>query len=264
VTKRVEMAGQLDALVAALKRSNEDLERFAYVASHDLQEPLRMVVSYMELLERRHGDRLEDEAREFMAFAVDGARRMQRMISDLLAYSRVNTRGEAFGPVDLGVVVAEVVQELDAAAREAGATVEVGPLPTVSGDRSQLAMVLRNLIGNALKFHGEAAPEVRISATASDGWCTIAVADNGIGIAPDHQERAFIIFQRLNSQVRFPGSGIGLSIAKRVVERHGGRIWVESQPDSGSTFFFALPVFDTLNQDHLELRGGSGDASGRA
>src|ERR1051325_1589846 len=225
-----------------LKRSNEELERFAYVASHDLQEPLRMVGNYVELLARRYKGRLDQDADEFIAFALDGAHRMQRLIEDLLAFSRVGTRGWAFEPTDVNRVVDETLTTLKLTIEEAGATIHVGPLPQVLADANQLQHLFLNLVTNALKFRGAAPPEVQISATLDGSHAVFRVRDNGIGIAPEYFERIFVIFQRLHGRTEYPGTGMGLAIAKKIVERHDGRIWVESTPGQGATFCFTLPV----------------------
>ncbi|WP_116120127.1 ATP-binding protein [Archangium gephyra] len=223
-----------------LTRSNADLEQFAYVASHDLQEPLRMVASYVQLLSRRYKGQLDADADEFIRYAVDGATRMQALINDLLAYSRVGTRGKELVPVPLERSVERALSHLHLALRESGAEVKVEPLPWVEGDETQLAQLLQNLVGNAVKFRGERPPRIRVSAAREGGTVTVAVEDNGIGIEPQYYERIFAIFQRLHGKEEYPGTGIGLSICKKIVERHGGRIWVESTPGQGSTFRFTL------------------------
>ena len=234
----------LRKLIAELERSNKELEQFAYVASHDLQEPLRMVSSYTELLERRYRDKLDDKGRTFINFAVDGAVRMQRLINDLLEFSRVSTRGKPMQPVDVNRVLGAVRANLSVAIREAGALVTNDELPTVMADETQLVQLLQNLVGNAIKFRGGERPHVHVSARPSASECVFAVRDNGIGIAPDYFERIFVIFQRLHARGEYPGTGIGLAVCRRIVERHGGRIWVESAPGQGSTFYFALPKGD--------------------
>ena len=228
-------------LITELERSNKELEQFAYVASHDLQEPLRMVSSYTELLERRYGDKLDDKGRTFINFAVDGAVRMQRLINDLLEFSRVSTRGKPMQPVDINRVLGAVRANLSVAIREAGALVTNEALPTVVADETQLVQLLQNLVGNAIKFRGGERPLVHVSAQPGGTECVFAVRDNGIGIAPEYFERIFVIFQRLHARGEYPGTGIGLAVCRRIVERHGGRIWVESAPGQGSTFYFALP-----------------------
>ena len=229
-------------LITELEHSNKELEQFAYVASHDLQEPLRMVSSYTELLERRYGDKLDDKAREFIGYAVDGAVRMQRLINDLLEFSRVSTRGKALQPVDVTRVLGTVRANLSVAIQDAGALVTNDALPTVMADETQLVQLLQNLIGNAIKFRGRERPHVHVGAQATATEWVFAVRDNGIGIAPEYFERIFVIFQRLHARDEYPGTGIGLAVCRRILDRHGGRIWVESEPGHGSTFYFALPT----------------------
>ena len=225
-----------------LRRSNEDLERFAYVASHDLQEPLRMVRNYMQLLAKRYTGKLDTDADEFIGFAHDGATRMQGLIEDLLAYSRVGTRGGKFAPTDANDVLQHALTSLKLAIADANAVVTRDPLPIVPADRSQLEHVFQNLIGNALKFRGSERPALHVTAAPRDGAWLFSVRDNGIGIDPQYFDRIFVIFQRLHGREEYPGTGIGLAITKRIIERHGGRIWVESQPGKGSSFFFTLPA----------------------
>jgi len=223
-----------------LARSNSDLEQFAYVASHDLQEPLRMVASYVQLLSRRYKGKLDADADEFIRYAVDGATRMQALINDLLAYSRVGTRGKEPVPVPLEKCAERALSHLRLALEESGAEVKVESLPWVKGDETQLAQLLQNLVGNAVKFRGERPPRIRVSATREEDTVTVTVEDNGIGIEPQYYERIFAIFQRLHGKEEYPGTGIGLSICKKIVERHGGYIWVESTRGQGSTFRFTL------------------------
>ena len=227
-----------------LKRSNAELEQFAYVASHDLQEPLRMVASFTQLLARRYRGQLDQDADEFIAFAVDGATRMQSLIQDLLAYSRVGTRVKALGPTDCKVIFERARANLLPAIEESRARVTSGPLPTVPGDEVQLVQLFQNLIANALKFGGDQPPVISITAQEEGDQWLFAVRDNGIGIAPEHQQRIFMVFQRLHHRSEYPGTGIGLAICKKIVERHGGRIWVESEPGQGATFFFTIPKGD--------------------
>lgn len=226
---------------ARLARSNADLEQFAYVASHDLQEPLRMVASFVKLLERRYGDRLDDDAREFIGFAVDGANRMQALINDLLEFSRVGSRGGEFRCVDLAEVIDRVESILVCAIDEAGAEISHGVLPTVWADDTQMGQLLQNLIGNALKFRGSAPPRIHVGCRNEDGEAVIFVRDNGIGIDPRFREQAFKVFRRLQAREDYPGTGIGLAICRRIVERHGGRIWIDPTAKQGTTFCFTLP-----------------------
>jgi PAS domain S-box-containing protein len=225
----------------ALARSNAELEQFAYVVSHDLQQPLGMISSYLELFEREIGDKLEGEARDYIERAVRGADRMQEMVDAVLGYARVDTRGREFAAVDLTSILDEITDELAATIESTGAAITHDELPTVVADSAQLHQLLHNLITNAVKFVGDRPPRVHISAEDDDSEWRISVRDNGIGLEADASERIFVMFQRLHAQDEYPGTGIGLAICKRIVERHGGRIWVESQPMRGSTFFFTLP-----------------------
>jgi light-regulated signal transduction histidine kinase (bacteriophytochrome) len=231
---------QLNAQAVELKRSNEELEQFAYVASHDLQEPLRMVASYTQLLERRYGDKLDDNAREFIAFAVDGARRMQALIDALLQYSRVGSRAGEMAQVDLNEVLDAARINLTVAIEEAQAEVIADKLPSVVADQTQMIQLFQNLIGNAIKFRGEQRPCVHVSATPESGRVHVVVKDNGIGIDPRYANRIFMVFQRLHTQAEYPGTGIGLALCRKIVERHGGAIWVESEPGKGAAFHFTL------------------------
>jgi PAS domain S-box-containing protein len=241
ITERKQADKALNQRTEELIRSNTDLEQFAYMASHDLQEPLRMIGSYLELLGLEYSERLDDEAREYIAYAVDGAVRMKCLINDLLAYSRVGTQGKPMQPTSVSSLLAEVLADLQLLITETNAVITSDSLPTVSADGSQLRLVLQNLIGNAIKFRGAEAPRVHISAAEVDGEWRFSIHDNGIGIKTKHTERIFVIFQQLHGKNKYGGTGIGLSTCKRVVERHGGRIWVESEPGTSSTFFFTLP-----------------------
>ncbi|MFA5110317.1 MAG: ATP-binding protein [Desulfobaccales bacterium] len=224
-----------------LTRSNQELEQFAYVTSHDLQEPLRMVASFTQLLARRYQGRLDQDADEFIGFAVEGATRMQNLLNDLLAYSRVGTRGKPFVPIDCNTVFKQARDNLAKAVEESGALIFLDPLPVVRGDEVQLIQLFQNLVANAIKFRGSEMPQIHVSAVKKGHDWVFAVRDNGIGIDPAHQDRIFVIFQRLHARSEFPGTGVGLAICKKIVNRHGGRIWVESQPGKGSTFYFSIP-----------------------
>ncbi len=239
-----------------LTRSNAELEQFAYVASHDLQEPLRMVTSYLQLLERRYKNKLDANADQFIAYAVDGASRMQTLINDLLNYSRVSTRGQPFVPVDCSVVLEQVLANLQVAIADRKAVVTYDTLPQVLADATQLTQVFQNLIANAIKFCEHQQPLIHIGVrkgdadildgknlnfTRSEDEWLFSVRDNGIGLESQYSERIFIIFQRLHGRDKYPGTGIGLAICKKIIERHSGRIWVESKPGQGSTFYFTIP-----------------------
>ena len=232
---------RLQRSIAELKRSNTDLEQFAYVASHDLQEPLRMVSSYTQLLAQRYRDQLDADANDFIDFAVDGAHRMQALIDDLLEFSRVGTKGMPFDAVDMNEVVQRVERDLQLRLEETNGTLTYDTLPPVQGDEIQLQQLLQNLVTNSLKFRGDAPPRVHVSASEHEGGWRFEVQDNGIGIPPEQADRIFVIFQRLHSRERYTGNGIGLSIGKRIVERHSGSIWVEPRPEGGSVFCFTLP-----------------------
>ncbi|MES1166196.1 MAG: PAS domain S-box protein [Verrucomicrobiota bacterium] len=239
--RKAELA--LEERARDLARSNADLEQFAYVASHDLQEPLRMVASYVQLIERRYNAKLDDDARAFIGFAVEGVTRMRRLIEDLLAYSRVGTRGRAPAPVDVGKLVATAEKNLERAIADSAAEITRDPLPAeVPADEGQLVQVFQNLIGNAIKFRREDPPRVHIGARREGADWVFSVRDNGIGIEREYFDRIFVIFQRLNPREIYPGTGIGLAITKKIVERHGGRIWVDSTPGLGSTISFTIPV----------------------
>ncbi len=223
-----------------LERSNKALEEFAYIASHDLQEPLRMVTSYVQLLEQRCGTRLDQDGLDFMRFIVDGAQRMKALINDLLAYSRMEISVDQFEEVDVQAALKRVLGNLSVAIEESNAEITSDPLPVVSGIELELIQLLQNLIGNAIKYRREK-PRIHVSATHAGGEWWFSVKDNGIGIDPQHFDRIFRIFQRLRKHGEVSGTGIGLAICKKIVERHGGRIWVDSKPDDGSVFLFTLP-----------------------
>jgi light-regulated signal transduction histidine kinase (bacteriophytochrome) len=224
-----------------LKRSNLDLEQFGYVASHDLQEPLRAVAGYVRLLEHRFPESVDAKTREYIAGAAEGATRMEQLITDLLAFSRLSTEGQVFVPVNLEAPLRAALRTLQFSITKANAVVTNDPLPTARVDESQLAQLFQNLIANALKFRSERPPQIHIGARAEEGCWVVRVQDNGIGIDPQYFERIFQLFQRLHTRKVYAGTGIGLAICKKIIERHGGKIWVESQMGQGSTFVFSLP-----------------------
>ena len=242
ITEREVAKRTLEAYSDELKRSNRDLEQFAYVASHDLQEPLRTIRSFAELLDRRYNDMVDDKGRQYLHFMTDAASRMQRLVKDLLILSRVTRTDEASEPVDLEDALRDALSRLDRAREEAGADVTWGDLPTVVAQPSLIVQLLQNLIANAIRYRGDEAPRIHVSAHARDGRWQIDVSDNGIGIDPRYHERIFDVFQRLHPGSHSSGSGIGLSLCGRIVEHHGGRIWVTSTGEAGSTFSFTLPA----------------------
>jgi signal transduction histidine kinase len=235
---------QLDAQTRDLERSNAELEQFAYVASHDLQEPLRKVASFCQLLEQRYRGQLDERADQYIDFAVDGAKRMQQLINDLLAFSRVGRTSGDFARVDLGEAADRALADLESAIAESGATVEVGELPAVRGEASLLTLVFQNLIGNGIKFRSQEAPAVRVTAERQDGEWLISCSDNGIGIDAEYAERVFVIFQRLHGKDEYAGTGIGLAMCRKIVEHHGGRIWLAPDAGPGTTFRFTLPALE--------------------
>jgi light-regulated signal transduction histidine kinase (bacteriophytochrome) len=241
VTERKQTEDALKRSAADLARSNAELEQFAYVASHDLQEPLRAVSGCVQLLQQRYQSQLDARADELITHAVDGSSRMQALIRDLLAYARVSTRGRDLEPIDSETVLKEALSNLATIIQESGAVVTHGALPTVAADPTQLLQVFQNLIGNAIKYRGERPPEVHIDVEHCTGEWQFTMRDNGIGIDPQYFERIFGIFQRLHTRREYPGTGIGLALCKKIIERHGGRIWVASQPEAGSTFCFTIP-----------------------
>jgi PAS domain S-box-containing protein len=245
-TVQLEAANaQLEVSASELSRSNQELEQFAYIASHDLQEPVRTVVGFVQLLEKRLAGKLDPEALEFMNYAVNGALHMQKLIQGILMYSRVGSRAAPSAPVDSAVAAQEALDLLNDKVSNSGAQVDMVALPIVAADRTQLVQLFQNLIGNAIKFCPHGAPRVRIEACRDGQQWRFAITDNGIGISPEYRERIFIIFQRLHTRSEYEGTGIGLAICKRIVHRHGGRIWVESTGDKqGSRFMFTLPGED--------------------
>jgi PAS domain S-box-containing protein len=241
ITERKRAEERLRATMDELERSNADLEQFAYVASHDLQEPLRMIASYVGLLSERYRGKLDERADRYIDYAVNGARRMQLLIESLLHYARAGTKGRVAIAVDMAAAAAEAQANLGREITEANAVVEVGSLPVVLADRGQMGQVFQNLLSNAVKFHGERPPKVSVSGRDAGTEWEFAVQDNGIGIDPKHAERVFGVFKRLHTTQEYPGTGIGLALCRRINERHGGRIWHDPAEDGGSIFRFTLP-----------------------
>jgi light-regulated signal transduction histidine kinase (bacteriophytochrome) len=246
-SKRAEK--KLAEKMEELARSNADLEQFAYVASHDLQEPLRMVAAYTQLLAERYRGKLDENADKFIGYACEGALRLQALVQDLLAFSRTGRNCAACGRVDCNEVMEEILLSLGPAMQESGAVVTHAALPVVWADRSQLAQVFQNLIANAIKFRGKEPPAVSVQAEKAGEQWLFSVSDNGIGIAPEYAENIFVVFQRLHTRTEYPGNGIGLAICKKIVERHGGKIWVEAQAGHGSIFKFTMPCDDPAQKD---------------
>ena len=240
-------AADIERFNERLARSNEELKQFAYVASHDLQEPLRKVTSFCQMLRDEYGNLLDGEARQYIDYAVDGALRMKTLVTDLLAYSRVETQGKPLMPTESQSAFAEAVGNLELAIQEAGATVECDRLPVINADRAQLVRLFQNLVANAIKFRGDAAPRVDVWADEEEYEWVFHVRDNGIGIETEYHERIFVIFQRLHAREAYPGTGIGLAVCKRIVDRLGGRVWVDSEPGRGSDFCFAVPKLVPAN-----------------
>lgn len=242
ITEFINARDELDRSTRELSRSNQELEQFAYVASHDLQEPLRMVASYTQLIAQRYQGKLDADADEFIGYAVDGATRMQAIINDLLVLSRVGTRSSNFVMTDSKVALDKALANLRLLIAETGATINCNNLPSLNADSSQFTQLFQNLIGNALKFRGELVPCINIGAQEKNGEWVFHVQDNGIGISQEYFEKIFVMFQRLHSKKDYPGTGIGLTICKKIVERHNGRVWIESERGKGSTFYFSIPV----------------------
>jgi light-regulated signal transduction histidine kinase (bacteriophytochrome) len=233
---------QIDDQAHALRRSNAELEQFAYVASHDLQEPLRKVASFCQLLEQRYAEQLDDRARTYIGFAVDGAKRMQALINDLLSFSRTGRTSGGFVGLELSEPYERAVRDLSRLIEETGAVVTADPLPSISGDATLLSQLFLNLIGNAIKFRGAEAPTVHISCVPDGDYWEFSCADNGIGIEPQYAEKIFVIFQRLHPKDVYPGTGIGLALCKKLIEYHGGQIWLDTSYAGGTRFCFTLPV----------------------
>ena len=238
--ENAQLFAEVQQRARELQRSNTELQHFAYIASHDLQEPLRMIRSYMALLGKRYSKVLDQDAQEFIGFAVDGAERMQELINGLLDYSRVETRGTTFGLVDCNEAVEAAMKNLELVVEESGARVEISSLPEIYADRTQMIQLFQNLISNAIKFRSDSPPLITVGAERKNGEMIFDVSDNGIGIDPKFHDRIFKIFQRLHTREEYPGAGIGLAVCKRIVERHGGRIWIKDSGDQGTTFSFRL------------------------
>src|SRR4030042_951036 len=236
-----QRTAKLKKMADELTRSNKDLKEFAYVVSHDLKEPLQVIKGFLMLFEKRYKDKLDEKANEIIRFTVDGAERMQELIKDLLEYSQVGTKGKEFKPADCSLILNKAISNLKVSIEESGGVVTHDTLPTVTADAIQLSRLFQNLIGNAIKFHGSEAPMVHISTERKGDEWLFSVRDNGMGIDPKFADRIFTVFQRLNSSDEYPGTGIGLAICKKIVEHHGGRIWVESEPGKGATFYFTIP-----------------------
>ena len=248
-----ERTAELAQANRELKRSNEELQHFAYVASHDLQEPLRKIASYTQLLEKRYGGQFDEKADKFIGYVTDGVQRMQTLINDLLAYSRVGTRGRPFEPTDCEEVFETAVSNLETAITETEARVTHDPLPTVMADGRQLVQAFQNLIANGIKFRREEPPQIHVTAKQEENEWVFSIRDNGIGIDEQYAERIFVIFQRLHTRTEYAGTGIGLAICKKIVERHGGRIWLESNVGEGTAFYFTIP-------ERTERHAGDDDA----
>ena len=241
ITDQKKAEKELNNALEDLHRSNTELEQFAYIASHDLQEPLRTVASFTQLLQSRYQDKLDDEANEFINFAVDGATRMQGLINNLLTFSRIGTKGISFNPTDMNIVLENVLANIRQSTIEADAEITNDPLPVIIANDPQMTQILQNLISNAIKFRGKSSIHIHVSGENQPDKWVFSVRDNGIGIEPKHFEHIFIIFQRLHKRDEYEGTGIGLAVCKRIIHRHGGKIWVESELGKGSTFYFSIP-----------------------
>jgi light-regulated signal transduction histidine kinase (bacteriophytochrome) len=240
----------LEARSRDLARSNSELEQFAYVASHDLQEPLRKVASFCRLLQQRYAGQLDERASQYIDLAVDGATRMQALINDLLSFSRVGRDGAPHGPVPLAAALGQAMATLSGEIESSGATIQVGALPVVEGEESLLTAVFGNLISNALKFRGTQPPHIAVSARRDGTGWLLSVSDNGIGIPPEYSERVFAIFQRLHGRDAYPGTGIGLAMCRKIIDYHGGRIWLDTSAGTGSRFCFTLPAAPEAGGHH--------------
>jgi signal transduction histidine kinase len=242
ITALKDLETQLKQRADELGRSNSDLQQFAYVSSHDLQEPLRMVVGYLSLLQKRYGDQLDSQAQHYIDNAITGGTRMRQLIDELLEYSRLDTSIKEFVPVNMNEVMETTIKMLDHSIQESKADIFVGPLPTIKADGSQMMQVMQNLVANAIKFHGPERPMVHVTAKKGPSEWTFSIKDNGIGLNVEYMDRIFQMFQRLHNREEYPGNGVGLAIAKKIIERHGGRIWVESEEGKGANFLFTVPL----------------------
>jgi light-regulated signal transduction histidine kinase (bacteriophytochrome) len=241
ITERKRSERLLQESIEELARSNTELEQFTYIASHDLKEPLRMISSFTQLLEKRYKDKIDEDANDFIKFITEGVVRMQDLINSLLAYSRIGKLSKEFEKIDLNDVLKNVIDNLQQLINETNAEVIYDSLPSLFVDKNQLLQVFQNLISNAIKFHGKESPQVRVSARPDNQCWVFSIRDNGIGIDPKDFERIFIIFQRLHAKDEYDGTGIGLAICKKIIEHHSGKIWVESEVGKGSTFYFSIP-----------------------
>ena len=241
ITERKQSEKELSRRAEELNHSNSELAQFAYVASHDLQEPLRMISSYVQLLSKRYMDKLDADADDFINYVIDGTRRMQDLINDLLTFSRIGKKGMDFKAIDSGTILEHVLENLQTTIKEAKAVITHEQMPIIIADSSQLVQLFQNLLSNALKFKGKEAPRIHISTEKKDDAWIFSIHDNGIGIDPEYAERIFIIFRRLHSKTEYEGTGIGLAICKKIVERHGGHIWIKSESGRGSAFYFSIP-----------------------
>jgi light-regulated signal transduction histidine kinase (bacteriophytochrome) len=242
ITEEKQTARNLEEALIEVKRSNKELEQFAYTASHDLQEPIRMIRSYAQLLEIKNKEDFSKDGQEYINYITEGAARMQQLVNDLLKYSRVSTTGKIFENVDCSAVLKDVLEDLKFLIDEENAVLEIGNMPVVRGDKTQLRQLFQNLIQNAIKFKCEKKPEIKIGSEKKEKYWLFSVKDNGIGIDPKFHERIFTIFQRLHSREKYQGTGVGLAICKKIIERHGGQIFVESELNKGATFYFTIPV----------------------
>lgn len=254
-SEKLQSAKEVEQQRTELARSNQDLEQFAHAASHDLREPLRMVISFLQMISERYAGKLDEEGDEWIRYAVEGAERMQHLIGDLLAYAQVGKGHTPTTLTSVDEVLNEVQANLEAPIRESSAVIERGPLPSVAADRTEMVQLFQNLIVNAIKFRGDKAPVIRINARNDGRWWNFTVGDNGIGIPPEHRERIFAMFQRLHDRAQYPGTGVGLAICRKIVDRLGGKIWVESADGAGSAFKFTIPI----SAEQIRKSGGDSE-----